>query len=338
MILNKVTPIKHKGKTISPTFPGVYILLFLVGFISCTTPKESSAVSDRSHWIPFEWSGIKSGEKYLDKAAMFVPFRIEGIPYSFKSQFDLGATHTMVYGNSFQPYLDLHEDQLITTDTSASNLWMENKKRAYFSETKIFMGDIPVTVPKLVFLDNFGIKLTADSLNSNKVRRIGTVGAEIFKDKILIIDYPNQKMKILDSLDSKTETAFDFVQAKLERGRIKIPFTIQNDEHWFMFDTGASLFPVSTSPENYKRFANTAIIDSLETTTWGKKYWVYGSPLKSEIKIGSTTLPKLNIYSLPNFTEFFEREKITGITGNAFFLNSVIAIDFKNARFGIMRG
>lgn len=301
--------------------------IFIFSFLSCAKNSYPAEIKNNSNWIPFAWIGIKSGERYFEKAAMSVPFRLEGVSAQFKSQFDLGATHTMVYGNSFQPYLDLYKDNLVLTDTSAYALWLQSKKRPFFKDARVFLGEIPFTSPKLAFFDNFGTSLTADSLNSQVIRKIGTVGADLFKDKILVIDYPNQRMKVLDSLSRKRESAFNFVTARFEGGRIKIPFIIQNIEHWLMFDTGSSLFPISTSPKYYDQFADKSIIDSIETTSWGKKYWVYGSPLADDVKLGSTTLPKLFIYSFPNFTEFFESEKIMGITGNAFFLNSVIAID-----------
>ena len=46
----------------------------------------------------------------------------------------------------------------------------------------------------------------------------------------------------------------------------------------------------------------------------------------------SLTLPQNFIYMMGGNTwdDFYNSEKIIGITGNAFFLNNVIAIDFKN--------
>jgi hypothetical protein len=287
--------------------------------------------------MAFEWTGYQSGNKYFDKAAMFVPFRMEGVPHQFMSQFDLGATSTMVYGNHFQPYLERYSNNLTLTDTSAYALWLESKKRPFFSNAKVYIDNVPFTVSRLAFLDNHGTKFTADSIHTPTTKKIGTVGADIFKGKILIIDYPNKRMKVLDSLSARDAAAFDFVKARIEGGRIKIPFVIGGEEHWLMFDTGASIFPLSTSPKFYDRFADKSVLDSIETTTWGKKYQVYGSPMSVDVKLGTTTLPKQYIYSFPNFTEFFESEKMFGITGNAYFLNSIIAIDFKNIRFGVAR-
>jgi hypothetical protein len=293
-------------------------------------------LKQKANWISFEWLGYQSGKKFFDKAAMLVPFRIEGIPHQFRSQFDLGATNTMVYGNNYQPYLERYGEILTLRDTSTSSLWLEGKKRPYFSNTRVYLDSYPVVVSRLAFLDDFGTKFTADSLATASIKKIGTVGADIFKGKVLVIDFPRRRMKILDSLADRDETRFDFVRARFEGGRIKIPFTIDGEEQWLMFDTGSSLFPVSTSPKYYNRFADKSIVDSIETSTWGRTYWVYGSPLRPEVKLGNTVLPKQYIYNFPDFTDFFEEEKMMGITGNAYFLNSTIAVDFKNGRFGVM--
>ena len=320
-------------------FDGVNIfILVLVICSSCATSHNNSPIpKNDSGWIPFEWEGMNSGNKHLEKGAMLVPFSIKGIPHQFKSQLDLGSPWTMVYGNSIKPYLAHYKNSLNPADTAGSDIFFNSVKKAFFPNAKVNLGNYSSMISKLGLHDNYGYELSADSVNTSSIKHIGTVGADIFIGKVLLIDYPNQRIKILDSLSGKDGIAFDFVKAKLEGGRIKIPLMINGEEYWFMFDTGASLFPISASAKFYDQFAQKPFSDSIHTNSWGKQYWVYGSPLRVEAKIGTTLLPSKNIYRFPNYTDFFKGEKITGLVGNAYFFETTIAIDFKNKRFGISK-
>ncbi len=127
----------------------------------------------------------------------------------------------------------------------------------------------------------------------------------------------------------------------MERGRIKIPFKIGNDVHFLMFDTGSSIFPILTDSTYWEKYADLTSndIDTLNISSWGTWYDVYGAPLKTPVFIGERQLEKKRIYLNPrkDFAQFFRREQVLGITGNAYFLNETVIIDFKYSRFGILR-
>ena len=58
----------------------------------------------KSDWINFDWHGETIFGKYYPKVAISIPMKIENLPYNFCGQFDLGATTTMIYENSFKPF------------------------------------------------------------------------------------------------------------------------------------------------------------------------------------------------------------------------------------------
>ena len=64
---------------------------------------------------------------------------------------------------------------------------------------------------------------------------------------------------------------------------------------------------------------------------------VYGQPIKSKIIFGQKRLNKAVVYfdSRKNNHNFYKEEEIWGVTGNAYFLNNVVIIDYKNRRFGV---
>jgi hypothetical protein len=75
-----------------------FVLTFLL--ISATS------FGQKPDWIPFNWEGDSVSGKYFDKLAITIPVTLNNLPNKFKMQFDLGATVTVIYGNSIKPYLE----------------------------------------------------------------------------------------------------------------------------------------------------------------------------------------------------------------------------------------
>ena len=67
------------------------ILLFFI-FIGCSQKQSLD-------WVPFNWEGDTISGKYIEKAYIYVPVKIDGLPYDFTMQFDLGTYQSVFYGN-----------------------------------------------------------------------------------------------------------------------------------------------------------------------------------------------------------------------------------------------
>src|SRR6185503_16559773 len=116
------------------------------------------------------------------------------------------------------------------------------------------------------------------------------------------------------------------------------PLTVNGKVQWYMFDTGASLFPIITDENNWRSFCDLSKVDTLKIASWGTVYNVYGAKTNRDIYFNKTKFPPTTAYmmTLREYIEMFKQEQISGTTGNAYFLNNVIALDFRNARFGVM--
>jgi hypothetical protein len=97
------------------------------------------------------------------------------------------------------------------------------------------------------------------------------------------------------------------------------------------------MFSLITSEENANQISLNTIVDSLSANSWGDNITAYGKKITSEVKFGKTILKPSNVYYVKNemIAEFFKQQNIWGITGNAYFLNKIVIIDYKNSRFGI---
>lgn len=312
-----------------------FIVIFL-GSCSNFKKDQKNQIEKQRSWINFEWYGDSIGNRYYDKLAITIPLSIEGIPHKFKSQFDLGANRTMVYGNSIRPYLDKYSNISEKLDT----LNIQSSKVGGFKNINFKLDTVLFENQELVHFEGYGEKLTKDSIETRTIKHIGTIGADLFQNKYLIIDFPNERIAILDSLNANYIKRTTFVDAKLDKGRIKVPVTINGSVHYFMFDTGASLFPLSVTKEDIKLISSLdSANDTLNISTWGEYYDVHGYKITSSIFIGDYKIEtqNLNVYdSKKEFKQFYENAGISGLMGNTFFTDKEIIIDFKNKRFGIV--
>jgi len=326
-------------KTLKPKQQIIVIAFLFALFAPIFTKAQSRNVFSGKGWIPFSWESMKLGNRIFDKAAIIVPFKIDGIDADFTLQFDLGATSSMLYGNSIDYFLNKNSALKTKLDTTTKRFMIQGSKNGGFKNLDAHLGSIKYTFDDMAYFKGFGDTLTVDSIKKGKPIRIGTLGAPFFKDKVLIIDYPNQRFLILDSLSAKAASDFDFVDARLDMGTLKIPFTIDGTPNWLMFDTGSSIFAIMTDQQHYNAFTGNTPVDSLGITSWGQIKMVYGKQINKPVKLGNATLSDNYVYMMPgnDWDDFYKQEKIVGLTGNAFFLNNVVAIDFKHLKFGIYK-
>jgi len=318
----------------------VLTTLIVTLLISCTDLKKEQKSVDRKQnkWIDFDWVGDSIGNQYIDKLAITIPFSIEGIPHKFKSQFDLGANLTMVYGNTLKPYLDKYKNVKLDTIANAN---FENGKKIFFKSIAFRLDTVLFKNLELFYYNGYGEVLTQDSVDTPTIKHIGTIGTDLFKEKYLIIDFPNQRIASLDSLNTHYKNKTSFVDAIQDRhGRLKVPVTINGTTHYFLFDTGASMFPLAVDKDDIEEISKeSSATDTLTTSSWGEYYDVHGYKITSDIYIGNFKIEteNLKVYdSKKEFKQFYEKEEIMGLMGNSFFLDKRIIVDYKNKRFGIV--
>ncbi|PRY10333.1 hypothetical protein CLV24_11462 [Pontibacter ummariensis] len=315
---------------------------FVATVAACVAPgKVSEPTTDTPAWIPFTWIKGEVSGKQFDKMAMNVPLRLESIPHAFEAQFDMGATGTVIlYEKNLANYFKRYPALLQQLDTTAV-VYLNNTKNPVLKDISFKLGNVAFENRHAVLFKNYGEEIPLDSVRSPTAKHVGTVGAGIAKGKYLIIDYPNQRFAVQDSISPQLAAKTAFVPAKVGAdNRIKVPLTINGEVHDVMFDTGASLFPLSVGTKDWYAYADTAQKDSMEITSWGQKVYMYGAPAKVDVYLGKAKLPPTKVYSLlnnTNFDNFYKQEGIVGLIGNAYFLDNVVVVDFKNKRFGVVQ-
>ena len=293
-----------------------------------------AAEAQQLPWIPFNWEGGTLAGRHFDKAGITVPVALGELPHKFKMQLDLGAITTQVYGNALAPYLAKYPALKSRLDTSRTS-HIQNQKNPMLVGVKLKLGSVDFGLRDLSYFKNFGDKLTDKTLTNKAAVHVGTLAPDLFQNRVLIIDYPHQRLCVVDKVPAAYAKA-SFQPFKLKDGRIKIPLRINGQPEDLLFDTGSSLFALLTTRQRAITVATTAVQDSIKTSSWGE-YYVYGRRPKEAIYFGNKQLPSALAFAdnIQKFDKLYEEEQVWGITGNAYFLHNTVIIDYKNHVFGV---
>lgn len=299
------------------------VLLFI-----CVGCSQKTSVE----WIPFNWVSDTISGKYIEKAYLYIPVKIDGLPHDFTMQFDLGTFGTQFYGDALQSYLD--EYPSLANKLGAAH----GVEDILFSNINLQMGKVDFNGIEVWYRKDFGEEIPKDSVYSKTPKHIGTIAPDIFHDKMLIIDYKLCRLAITDSLPAEYMD-LPAEEFEMEEGIIKLSFRINGKNCKLMFDTGASPFQLATSKERALGISDSVITDSLSGPLWwGKEMTFYGLEINKPVEFGGQILKEGRVYYDKEGLwdgEVYETLNVWGLTGNAYFFDHIVIIDYKNKLFRV---
>lgn len=308
-------------------------MLFVV-LTSCNTRNSINTKDLQGE--KFYWASASINGRKLDKAAMFVPININNLKEGLFAQFDLGSNVSLMYQKNLESIPEFNKLKL----DSLPDGGIDDGKRVFVIHgVNISIGKINLGKRELYGYYNYGEEVKIEKQTPVDKKSIGTIGADFVQNKILVIDFINEKFNILDTLSSAIESDFNFIDCKIIDNRIMIPIDFNGKTRYFFYDTGASLFPMVTTKLIWDEISNTKLTDSLDGSNFGNPVKMLGSNSKNKVKIADEQMYNFIVYYEEKnyFDEMFEQIKCDGLIGNAFFLNKRICIDYKTKRFGISR-
>lgn len=317
--------------------PGKIILSTLMLFVTFTFTKAQGLDKEKVRWYDFYWSGDDTGSK----DAMMLRSKIDSIDFNFRWQFDTGSPRTFFYGNvwnSFCAAFPSLAKSFFVVDSLRSDGFLNLKNGGL----RISGNKLPKNIIGL--LPNYGDTIPTDIILSNlgASTTVGTMGIDLFRNGVLIIDFKSNRIGYADKLSrtfySADKNTIDF---SLYQNRIILPVKIDTTTFYFFYDSGASLFPLKTTSAfpNLTQWIN--YTDTLyNITTWGKSFDVPGGTIKKKVQIGSLALTDPKIYAHPDpdkyHTQIFTEADTEGLLGNAYFDGRIIVIDFTRMKFSIL--
>ena len=313
------------------------LLVLAVLLSACAAPRAATRLPAAYSWFPFTWYTAKlKGKKY--QFAILVPVKIKGLQANFVTQFDLGSDATVLYENTLKNYFPTRSQLYAQVDTTHRGTTDTGIIHYHTTGLPVTFGGTQVAHPLLYA--KHGEVVPLDSLHTNSQKLVGTIGGDFLAGKVLIIDYPQQRMCVLDSVDAYWRARTSFVSSRVKNNRMQIPLTIKQHTYWVLFDTGASLFPFTTDEQTWQGLVRLGPpTDTLVVGSWGKQVPFYAAPVQTPVYLGAYQLPAAQAWFTRDqrHLDFMKAEQIEASTGNAFFQKNVVVLDFKQNRFGVAK-
>lgn len=307
------------------------ILLLILVFYTLTSCNPSKKTEEKTDlpWTPFYWVGNDIEGKHYDKFAIYLSVSLNDSKQETFAQLDLGSSNSMLYENPTNELQRLGQLKTFNRDT----IQLDSLQRKEYFQTQdlklTFNGQL-INQKDILVRKNYGENYNSASKNLTD-KSVGTIGVDFFKNKILVIDYPNERLCIVDSIPSSFATAVNWQDCKFKGGSPLITLNIGGTDKNFIFDTGSSLFALLTTKDIYNNITENTKTDTLNVPSWGSILTVIGRPIKDDVKIGKLVLPKEKAYFFlqQEIEGQFQAAGIDGLTGNKLFLGNTIFIDFK---------
>jgi len=283
-------------------------------------------------WIPFRWEGADFGEQHFDKAAMFVMAELPEVGLSGLFQFDLGAPSSVLYENDVKDVLP----ELQARINPDKHIMLNGVEYPVISTPLILNPQI--RQEHIGLLKDFG---EGDGgVTEDGVRVLGTIGADMVAGKCLLIDFPQERLAIVEQAPAElVEEAIFTPMQKSPFGHTLLQVTVDGEQKWVMFDTGSSIFELLTDKEQWPALTDGQVIDKMEVPAWGNLQTVYGGAVQVKISLGGMPLHIRKAYriDLEQLVEFDRQHNLLGAMGNAPLLDYTIILDFPRQRFGVVR-
>jgi hypothetical protein len=279
-----------------------------------------------------KWSNLAWASQ---KEAMYVPVKLEFDKTTYWLQLDTGCEETLIY--------EVPLRQLIRQT--------EFRDKYFILSGEI--GDYEFRNERFRLKKNYGNEI----LSSEKYNEIGTLGLDFFMHRILVIDYPNERFCVCNSLTELPEELVE--KTKFTRVRIKFGKLFLEELKFgnkplrgIFLDTGSSRFTLVLLQESRWRKltgkkANEQGNHCLEVPAWGTKVSLTGAKAKGILKLGDLEIEDPMIYFDPHVPVSGIKRllmrigmrifNVNGIMGNAPFYNEyTVILDLQQNRFGFL--
>ena len=310
-----------------------YVALLCFLFSVQTVFSQSAFINERIKWIDFQWNDPK------EKDAIFLKSRLDTLDYNFNWQLDTGSPYTFLNGATwdiFNKRFPLLTTMIKQVDTLHQGNYYKVPSPPFTFYEKKFLAD---TILKN---DKMGGGFPEDYLDKYRGNgfQMGTIGLDMFKNDVLILNFKENKIGYADKLSH----AFYLKKIRVSnfrfyKNRIIIPVQIGKDSFSFMYDCGASMFTLQTTPKKSASFSPSVYSDTLfgiNNGETGEVHNVIGGKTDKQVSILGKKYKDVIIYIEKGESEIFDEADVAGIIGNKLFLDHIIVIDFKRKKITLL--
>jgi hypothetical protein len=291
--------------------------------------KSLLAVTTDYQPINFNWINKEINGFQMEKAAMVIPSKIQGISRSLYFQFDTGAPNTIIYEHTLK---SLENEGVIFH-------LVTNGSKNYVKELTINLGGSETTLKMIE------VSFRSKSANEKDPRLLGSIGMDFIRDKLIEINFKNKLIQFHEKREDWMLSGNNkFTDFENKGNRIVFPVKINGEKKKLLYDSGCSSFGIITVQKLYQKYSKeNSKVSRIEFISWGRAdKWDIPIVINrvnsdSEIHISDTKLVIGNINHLNSFNIIqnllFSFIEIDGWLGNVPFLKSSLIIDASQNEF-----
>lgn len=290
-----------------------------------TLPPNGLVADERGYDVRFQWHNDTVNGRPHPYSALLIPVKLAGCSETFYMQFDLGSPYSVFYRNKLKAIAEKYPLPQPINDsfTQFSNYHF-----------KIGSRSIKATSIAIKQFDSSGIDW------NEKQKIIGTLGADLIENKVVVIDYPNRRIRITSDIVSKYRSLpwNDFMFA---RRSTLLPAVIRGKKTMLYFDTGSSAFELLTDKTTCIAMAQpgTEMI-SYPVNSWGRTLTANTVTTADSLDMGGQMIPIRHATFIEGASDTQVQQMmkmgIGGMTGNTLFLQHVLVLDTRRSKFALL--
>ncbi len=283
-----------------------------------TAAASGTIVTAPSYETPFVWESGLTGNRRDEHNALLIPVTLPGSRQVVYMQLDTGSPVSMLYRNQ------LH--RVLTADTTQP-----------INELTLQLGGQPIVLKKPTIIKQGG----GGEATSTAPLIIGTFGTDFLNQHVVQLDFPKQKLTMMDTVPASITRQVVWSPLLYERGNILLPARIRAKASLLYWDTGSSSFGLLTDRATWSSMAATdAVPDTYTVQSWGKPLTAHTIATPDSIQLGKRTLPIGYVSYIDGASDSQINRMmalgIGGMTGNQLFLHSTLLLDTRNRRYGFL--
>jgi hypothetical protein len=293
-------------------------------------PLNQLVLPKGEYSIPIRWLADSTGSQPRPYAALLLPVTLPGCSRTFYMQFDLGAPYSLFYKGKLE--------------TIAQNFpevqFKEREDSAYLLDFPFRLGGMGMKASEIKVINYGGTAV--DWNDTTGIEIIGTIGADLIERKVLVLDYPQGVVVLIDEVPATLAAQAKFSNLTFDERRVVLGATINKQETKLLFDSGTSAFELLTDKATWSSLAKkNAPVRQYGVNSWGNTLQVHSVASEQEIAFGDTVVPLNHVHYIEG-TTFVQQTLMRftgmgGMVGNQLFLDKVIVLDTRNHRFGMVQ-
>ena len=292
-------------------------------------PVNQLTVTQLPATSAFVWEADTTARPTVPHAAMLVPVKLPGCARTCYMQFDTGAPYSVLYD---KPLAALRAQYPATSTTLLPQADGVHNFRYAIGQGQAQARTIRV-------LHGGASQLPADS---TAPFTIGTLGADVLADQVLVIDYARRQFNLYSSVPDSLLHRATFVPLGFDDRRVMLDMGVQGEPKQLLFDSGSSAFALLTSKSIWQELAQpAATAHTAGVNSWGRTFTSHTISTAASLQVGALAVPLRTVTYIEGMswwqTLLMASSGMGGMLGNAPFVDHTVILDVPGKRFGLVQ-